>query len=1219
MLNGHKHYDLSTWIEFTQLKCIREYKEQELEAFKKPFYAGWKRELSIRAQLHSSGKRIVDIYYISPCNQHKLKSYIELGFYLKNAQDQKLEPENFTFAKQPVFKYPEEVIKQVLKTTKQIRAEQSRHHSAVASGEPNGHPQMPQLTPIRSDSNRSGSDSLNNSLNSVAEGRSKRKRTAPTRFDDEEYFEQGVLTKRKMPRSPGELQQQPMTIKIPKSALTPLTPKSKDRQPEGGKTDNSAEDRESICSFKSFKSSKSGRSEQQSSRPSNAPLDTHSNLLLNNENSETVDSNLKDLDDDSNLSLNKNENSQDQLQSQQQAQPTEPPPASKSKSKKKKPAAKAANPELSLMNSLLENSLLMETYNSLGINSLLQNGNFECEDNDLLDCEFVVDTKKSADQQLPIPPCSLVCLGRKADMPSLICSRCLCLYHPQCVRSGVFLRGTKKFVCPNCVLSEDQLNAVEDPSKLFENPPDIEEQSIEAEAAFAEAAQAAQVAPQPSAKPQQQPKEKPVNQSNSAAKLPPKMQINFANTFPKMNGGSEHQQQHQQQPANSKKKAHPQSQQHLPAQIRLPTQPVRILNTNQHTVMSANLSKKLNHLNLGHQQMNPNLFVNQMSQHQQLMRQNRQLNEQLIWQKLSKYSAQRQDLINLRSSFSQLTNSRGNMSLSSRQTHLDSMNKNILNSQKLLDSFKSAASTHPNQAPSSSFYPRSMSMQNANQQRANSRHVGHQQRVGKQAYSEREKKLVDYLNQKQNGLKLMVNQSEALDKIFDYLTVRDLIRCRLVNKTFNRLASNKQHWKRLSLKNLAVKDWEYFGSEIVDTNQVEELCLEGLRLPTKTAEQTESDLEDDLWSGFRSCYEYFQSLNKLSLGRISTQQLSRLLSNEEQLVNPLFALEELSIRNLYDQSGESSFCSLKLFKEKIGEFKRLKLLRIESKQGISNDDYTISLLNNLSETLPDLRSLYLPSLKGFSIENFEFLTKLNQLECLEIGSCESWTLGENANQEEDGDDARMDHDGGSLLNETDRLDEDEFLNENQENEFNHFGGPSRSSPKRHRGAFKYLSQLRNLKQLYLTDVIIDEMSNQLPLVVEKMRDLESLGLGYVTVSPEATQTLNMLCNTLKNKLTNLKQFSISTDDPQTNRSAFDLLLKRLDNLEELRWKVHTQVEDDGNCLVPFAKERGIESDLDNEEDLTMNNEDCIEMVETCYLNDVLQQNLKRTKVYILPQ
>ena len=464
----------------------------------------------------------------------------------------------------------------------------------------------------------------------------------------------------------------------------------------------------------------------------------------------------------------------------------------------------------------------------------------------------------------------------------------------------------------------------------------------------------------------------------------------------------------------------------------------------------------------------------------------------------------------------------------------------------------------------------------------------------------------------------MVNQYEALNKIFDYLTVRDLIQCRLVSRTFKKLASEKQHWKRLSLKNLAIRDWGYFGSEIVDTNQVEELCLEGLRLPTRSAEQTDAELEDVLWTGFKSCYEYFQSLNKISLGKISIQHLGGLLSNGDELVNPLFAVEELSIRNLYDQSGESSFCSLKLLKEKIGEFRRLKLLRIESKQGISSDDHTISLLNTLSEKLPELRSLYLPSLKGFSIKHFEFLTKLNQLECLEIGSCESWTLGDS--QAEDGEDAQMDDDGGSLHNETERSNgDDEFLNENQENEFNNFD--ARSSPKKHRGAFKYLSQLRNLKQLYLTDVIIDEMSNQLPLVVERMRNLESLGLGYVTVSPEATQILNMLCNTLKNKLTNLRAFSISTDDPQTNRSAFDLLLKRLDNLEELRWKVHTQVEDDGNCLVPFARERSIESDLDNEEnlDLTMNHDDCIEMVETCHLNDVLQQNLKQTKVYILPQ
>jgi len=354
------------------------------------------------------------------------------------------------------------------------------------------------------------------------------------------------------------------------------------------------------------------------------------------------------------------------------------------------------------------------------------------------------------------------------------------------------------------------------------------------------------------------------------------------------------------------------------------------------------------------------------------------------------------------------------------------------------------------------------------------------------------------------------------------------------------------------------------------------------------------------------------------LGRISIQHLNELFTNDEtNESNPLFELDELSIRNLYDPTIKSGFFSLKLLRDKLSLCENLKCLRIESKQGISKDESTIALLNCLSESLPQLRSLYLPSLRGFAIEDFEFLTKLTQLECLEIGSCESWTLGDSSQ-----DDEQMQNESNDLAN-NEAINQDEFMNENsnQENEFGNFEGQRRALVKRHRGAFRYLSQLRNLRKLSLTDVIIDDMSNQLPLVIERMSNLESLGLGSVTVSPDATQTLNILCNTLKTKLPKLKKFSISTDDAHTNKCCFDLLLKRLDNLEELKWKVSSQVEDDGNCFVPFVKDRGLESDLENEDnlDLTAGLHDCIEMMETCYLNDVLQKNLNKTKVYICPQ
>ena len=1212
IINSEEDFDLERWVNYTGLK-IREHKPEELEAFKKPFQIGWKRELSIRAQLHSSGKRIVDISYISPCNQVRLRSYVELGVYLRNDQSCGLEPENFTFAKQPVYKYPEEVIKQLLKMVKHERRSTSHQQS-------NGGVSMPQLTPI-SDQNRSGSESnsLNNSLNnsslnnSVAEGRTKRKRTAPTRFDDEEYFTEQTFSKKKLiiksqPTTPSG-KAQPQTTSAKATSFQPFSPKSikkdqsGDEQADKSQEQNNFEsiDKESISSVKSSKSNRSAKSEQKSQQQPH--LDANSNVLNNNE----TDS--KDNDDIDSTCSKKDENSQDQLIQAQQQQPqqqqtdaastaasTSKPSKPKSSKRKSAKQANNANNELSAAtNSFLTNSLLVE--------NLLQNGNFECEDNDLSDCDLMIDTTMNNDQLLlPIPPCSLICAGRKGDLPTLRCSRCCCLFHPQCVRNGVFLKTTKQFVCPNCTQPDDLNNAIEDSADLFEQSNDLAEDD------------------EPLMIDTQQIVNETINnninkiKSSIAPKIPPKLQ-NFAkqakfdnlNTHLKTNGLDGN--------LMKKKSNH----QHLSNQIRLPTQIQRSLlnQSNQHLPSIANKTR-----------MHPNqVNLNQMQQTKQS-----QFNSQLM-KKLNQLATHQQDIMNLKSNMTHLANGTFTVSsLASRRTHLDSMNKSLASSQQLLESFKKLTSMY--QQKSLIYQNGLTSTQQMNNKMNTTARVNHrleqqqrqqqQQRLlnyrtqSTQSHKDtRETKFLDYLNQRQNGFKQMINQYQALDRIFDYLNVRELVKCKSVNKTFNRLANEKHHWKRLNLKGLIVSDWEYFASEIVDTNEAEELNLEGLRLPPRSSDQ-ESNQEEILWKSFKCCFKHFHSLTKVSFGRISIQHLAYLLTNdfvETSESNALYGLEELNIKNLYDESSQSGFFSLRLLSDKISECKNLKRLRIESKQGISNDESTIAFLNNLAELLPKLSSLYLPSLRGFTIENFEFLTKLTQLECLEIGSCESWTLGTNQ------DDDQMQTNESEQANQENNEDSDPdaFMNENS-NQENEFDGQKRLV-KKHQGAFKFLSQLKSLKELYLTDVIIDEMSNQLPLVVERMCNLESLGLGYVTVSPDATQTLNILCNTLKTKLPNLRKFSISTEDPHTNKCCFDLLLKRLDNLEQLEWKVCSQVEDDGNCLVPFVRERGLESDLENEDnlDLTTGLNDCIEMVETCHLNDILQRNLSKTKVFILPQ
>lgn len=51
-------------------------------------------------------------------------------------------------------------------------------------------------------------------------------------------------------------------------------------------------------------------------------------------------------------------------------------------------------------------------------------------------------------EQVSGAPCSMHCPGRRGMLPNLMCSRCFCLYHLDCVPGGVFLEEPRVFVCP---------------------------------------------------------------------------------------------------------------------------------------------------------------------------------------------------------------------------------------------------------------------------------------------------------------------------------------------------------------------------------------------------------------------------------------------------------------------------------------------------------------------------------------------------------------------------------------------------------------------------------------------------------------------------------------------------------------------------------------------------------------------------------------------------
>lgn len=109
----------------------KQYTANELDAFKKPFEIGWKREVVLRGTVSSSGKKTGDVYYFSPDKKIKLRSYVEMGLFRKSFTclyyvasnylcvvrknpDCGLEPENFTFARQPIYTPPDEVVRHAM-------------------------------------------------------------------------------------------------------------------------------------------------------------------------------------------------------------------------------------------------------------------------------------------------------------------------------------------------------------------------------------------------------------------------------------------------------------------------------------------------------------------------------------------------------------------------------------------------------------------------------------------------------------------------------------------------------------------------------------------------------------------------------------------------------------------------------------------------------------------------------------------------------------------------------------------------------------------------------------------------------------------------------------------------------------------------------------------------------------------------------------------------
>ncbi|KAF7488385.1 hypothetical protein SSS_10917 [Sarcoptes scabiei] len=98
------------WKEFQSMK-VKTFTIDEYQRFRVPFGIGWKRELVLRCTGSTADKKAGDVYYHAPNGACKLRSNVEMNQYLKrHPQITNLTIDNFTFAKQPIYRPPDEII-----------------------------------------------------------------------------------------------------------------------------------------------------------------------------------------------------------------------------------------------------------------------------------------------------------------------------------------------------------------------------------------------------------------------------------------------------------------------------------------------------------------------------------------------------------------------------------------------------------------------------------------------------------------------------------------------------------------------------------------------------------------------------------------------------------------------------------------------------------------------------------------------------------------------------------------------------------------------------------------------------------------------------------------------------------------------------------------------------------------------------------------------------
>ncbi|XP_043461937.1 uncharacterized protein LOC122498306 isoform X3 [Leptopilina heterotoma] len=221
--------------------------------------------------------------------------------------------------------------------------------------------------------------------------------------------------------------------------------------------------------------------------------------------------------------------------------------------------------------------------------------------------------------------------------------------------------------------------------------------------------------------------------------------------------------------------------------------------------------------------------------------------------------------------------------------------------------------------------------------------------------------------QRQNFMVSVCAGYHALSKVFQYLKVQELLRVGRVCKMWRDLAAHPSLWKTVRMKNSQVTDWNGFA-ETLKKSGTQYLDLR------KMIASGESEA---MWRNFAAVIPRVNSLVKLEFCRCTEIGVEEVIKNCSQLEVLIALMIKCETLNL----------------ESLGNLKRCRELRLKSLGGM----YLQDDLSSIKECT-HLTYLSLTTIKDLGQKKLDALQFLVNLETLELGDCTDFpeTFGKEA-------------------------------------------------------------------------------------------------------------------------------------------------------------------------------------------------------------------------------